>query len=185
VLGLIDEYYDREQLENGPLVYRFLEGRWQGLQRHRGSDNLYLRARTRIFAQDLLAGFPVMLLGERLAPSEVTRARFGDLRRRVQGYFGRLPMLVDLLAGRRRAGEALPFLIQSLPGLQGVLRQALVANAVLRDPRTRGLMGLLHQRRDALERVGSGLVPWEQPETIRAEYPTGSPSNGKKRPSCD
>ena len=174
VLGLIDEYYDREQLENGPLVYRFLEGRWQGLQRHARSQNPYLRARTKVFAQDLLAGFPVMLLGERLAPSEVTRARFGDLRRRVQRHFGRLPVLADLLAGRRRAGEAVPFLIQSLPGLQSVLRQALVANAVLRDPRTRGLIGLLHQGRDALERVGRGLVPWEQPETIRVEYPASS-----------
>jgi len=171
VLGLIEEYYVREHEENGPMVYRFLEGRWSGYQRHSRSENPHVRARTRVFAQDLLRGFPVMLLGERLGPNEEIRGRFTDLRRRVQGQFGRLQMVAELLAGRRGAGDAVPYLLQSLPGLQGAMGGALVANAVLRDPRTRGLLGLLQQRGGAVEQVGRGRVPWEQPETIRVEYP--------------
>ena len=173
VLGLIEEYYEREHAENGPLVYRFLEGRWQGFLRHRHSKNPYVRARTRVYAADLLRGMPVMLLGERLCPTATTRARFTDLRRRVQGQFGRLGVLADMLTGQRRAGEALPYLLQSLPGLQSVFGRGLVANAVLRDPRTRGLLGLLQQGRGALNQVGRGRVPWEQPVTVRVEYPAG------------
>ena len=153
VLGLISEFYQREQLENGPLVLRFMEHRWRGYQRLRRSDNRYVRARAGVYAQDLRRGLPVLLAGEVLGPSAAVRRRFRDLRRAVQQHLGH---------GAVRALK--------LPGLLRAARALLTANAIWADPRAGGLRGVLRQPRQALERTARGRLPWDQPQSIRTDY---------------
>jgi hypothetical protein len=57
------------------------------------------------------------------------------------------------------------------PGLRLLLRELLVANAVLRDPRSPGLPHWLLHRRDAEARAGRGSIPWGQPEPVVTHYP--------------
>jgi len=171
VLGLIREFYEREHMENGPLVLRFLQGRFDGWRRYRHSDNPYVRARTRIYARDLLRATPVILAGEAFAPSRRTRRRARRLRRDLQRHFGRLGVLSDLLAGRLSSGDGGRYLVATLPGVRSLLRQLLKANATLRDPRTGGPRGLLRAGRSAVSRAQRGRIPWGQPETVRTVYP--------------
>lgn len=172
VLRLIDRFYDRDHRLNGPMVYRFLEGRYRGYLRHHASANPCARARAALFARDLLRGFPVLLLGETFGPGAGSRRRFRRLRRRVQRHFRRAAVLGELLAGRLDARDGGLYLATSLPGARQLVRQALAVNVVLRDPRTRGgMLELLTGWQPAVERARRGMVPWDQPTTVRTEYP--------------
>lgn len=175
VLGLIQEFYEREFAGGGPMVYRHLHTRWRGWQRHHASANPYVRGRTEVFRRDLLRGFPVLLLGERLGPTSAVRAMFGDLRREVQGAFRSSEVIRQTIKGQLVADEGILYTLMGAPGLGLVLREMLVANAVLRDPRSRGLPEWLLHRRDAEARAGSGSIPWGQPDTVVTHYPRGTP----------
>jgi len=170
VLALLREYFDREHAEGGPLVYRFLRTRLRGWRRHHDSDNPYVRARTRVFRRDLLRGYPVLLVGERLGPSPQVRRKFRELRLEVQRAFPRAQTLLATLQGRLAADEGALYAALALPGLRPLLREALVANAVLRDPRTGGAWDWLRHRSAAEARTGQGTVPWGQPETVITRY---------------
>jgi hypothetical protein len=171
VLALLQDFFDREHALGGPLVYRFLRARWLGWQRFRLSANPWVRARTRVFASDLRRGYPVLLIGEALAPSDETRRAFRLLRREVQQAFGWSATLADTLAGRLAAREGGPYLLLSLPFLRSAWRQILLANALLREPRNEGWRDLLLHRKEAMARAGQGTGPWGQPDTIRHTYP--------------
>ena len=170
VLGLLKEFYEREHELNGPLVLRFLQGRWKGYLRFHDSPSPYLRARTRVYARDLLRGIPVILAGELFGPSPRTRDAFRDLRRQLQGRFGRVAVLTDLLRGRLSGVDGGAYLFLGLPGVRHLMRRLLRTHAALRDPRTGSVLELLWSRRRVLRRSQRGRVPWGQPETVRTEY---------------
>ena len=173
VLGLLEEYFEREHDEAGPMVYRFLGTRLRGWRAMRDHPNPAVRARTRVYEIDLLRGFPVLLLGERLGPTPEVRRRFTALRREVQRSFPRLRTLRRTLRGRLGLDEGGVFALLSMPGVRTLMREALVANAVLRDPRTPGPADWLLRRRAAEARTSRGVLPWDQPETVITRYPGG------------
>lgn len=174
VLGLIQEFYEREHATGGPMVYRHLHTRWRGWLRHHASDNPYVRGRTELFRRDLVRAFPVLVLGERLGPTREVRELFGTLRREVQGAFPRAEVVRQALRGTASIGNSAPYALMGVPGLRLLLREALVANAVLSDPRSRGLPEWLLRRRAAEARTGCGEIPWGQPETVVTHYPRGA-----------
>jgi len=169
VLGLIEEFLDRDYEQHGPLVYRFLKGRWDGYRRLREHESRYVRVRAEGFGADVLRGFPVMLLGEVFAPTEATRSAFSGLRREVGRHFPRLSVVADLLRRRWRLRDGGIYLASSPPGLRTLARWALSAWVVRSDPRS-GLLSLLTDGRAAVDRARHGTVPWKQPETVRTEY---------------
>ena len=171
VLALLQGFFDEEHRTGGPLVYRFLHGRWQGYQRYHDHASPYLRGRARIFESDLMRGFPVLLIGETLAPSDQTRARFRDLRRQVQRHFRWRHVAQSLLSKKRPVNEGALYMLLSAPGLREVWRQVLVSNALVKDPRNHGWRDLLLHRREAIARSSEGTVPWGQPDTIVSHYP--------------
>lgn len=173
VLRLIEEYLDRDYMENGPMVYRFLKGRWQGYLRHRWNANPYARARTRIYARDLLRGYPVMLIGEVYGPTARTRDLFRKLRREVQQHFEWPEVFKKLRGGQLSMNDGGIYLATSPPLLRDLARYLLVLNVLLRDPRTGGIKALMDDWKGALKRSQRGTVPWEQPATIRTAYPAG------------
>ena len=170
VLGLIQEFYEREYAGGGPMVFRHLHTRWRGWQRHHASANPWVRARTEVFRRDLLRGFPVLMLGERLGPTPAVRALFADLRREVQGAFSSAEVIRQTVKGQLVADEGITYALMGTPGLRLLLRELLVANAVLRDPRSPGLPHWLLHRRDAEARAGRGSIPWDQPESVVTHY---------------
>lgn len=171
VKALLDEYFDREQAENGPLVYRFLHARLQGWRRFRHHANPYVRGRARVFEGDLVRAFPVLVLGERLAPSPATREKFTDLRREVQGELSRSRMFQDTLAGRRPWLDGTAWMLLSVPGVRDVMREVLATVTLYRDPRREGLLEPFLQRAQAVDRAGVGTIPWGQPEPVVTRYP--------------
>ncbi len=173
VLGLIQEYYEREHATGGPMVYRHLHTRWRGWRRHHASANPYVRGRTEVFRRDLLRGFPVLVLGERLGPTTKVRGLFGDLRREVQAAFPTSAIVRQTLAGQLVPDEGITYALMGLPGLRLLFRELLVANATLRDPRTPGPLEWLLHRRGAEARAGRGSIPWGQPDTVVTHYPGG------------
>lgn len=174
VLALLEEYFEREHDEAGPMVYRFLRTRLRGWQALKDHASPYVRARTRVYEIDLLRGFPVLLLGERLGPTPAVRERFTDLRRAVQRAFPRLRTLARTARGQLAPDEGGVFALLSTPGIRTLMREALVANAVLRDPRTPGPRDWLLRRRATEARARSGVLPWDQPQTVMTRYPGGA-----------
>jgi haloalkane dehalogenase len=170
VLALIREFYEREHEENGPLVLRFLAGRWRGYQRYRNSPNPYVRARTGLYAKDLLRGIPVILAGEVYAPSEGTREQFRTLRRELQQHFGRWALLSGLLDRRYTGTDGGRFLVATLPGVRNLVRGLLKVNATRSDPRVDGVVEMLRDWGGTQHRAQRGQLPWGQPETVRTEY---------------
>ncbi len=170
VLGLIREYYRREHEEKGPLLLRFLEARWQGWLNYRHSPNPYVRARTKLYARDLMRGIPVILAGEAFAPTPATRQRFRQLRLDLRGSFGRARVLADLAAGRWDGSDGGRYLAMTLPGLRHALRPLFKLNATLQDPRCEGWAELLFRGPSAVQRAQRGCIPWGQPELVRTEY---------------
>ena len=132
-----------------------------------------MRARTKVYEIDLLRGFPVLLLGERLGPTREVRRKFRELRREVQKSFPRAKTLARTARGELSPDEGGVYAMASLPGVRTLLREALVANAVLSDPRTEHRRDWLLHRRKAEARSRGGILPWDQPETIVTRYPGG------------
>lgn len=175
VKALLDEYFDHEMRENGPLVYRFLRARWQGWQRFHDHPSPWMRGRARLFRGDLFRGIPVLVMGERLAASRATRADFRHLRREVQRAFGRRFLLGELWKGRHTPLDAATWWMLSLPGLRPVLREGLATVTLRADPRRTRVLEPLTRRRAAIRRAGEGTLPWPQPEPLITRY---SPSGG-------
>lgn len=171
VQALLQGFFDEEHRTGGPLVYRFLLARFQGWQKYHAHANPYLRGRSRVFEGDLLKAYPVLLIGEGLAPSDGTRALFRDLRREVEVAFRWSDVVRQTALGCRPASQGGVYALLSAPPLREGWRRLFLANALLKDPRNHGWRDLLFHRREAIERSGQGTVPWGQPATIVTRYP--------------
>jgi radical SAM superfamily enzyme YgiQ (UPF0313 family) len=177
VLGLINEFLDRDYARNGPLIYRFLKVRWDGYRRTKDSRNPYVRARSRIFRRDVLRGFPVMLVGQVFSPTGAVRDKFAALEREVRAAFRRREILMEIRRGKLDLRDGGLYLFSSLPALRGLVRWLLVLIALFWDPRTRpslsGFWHFLWNLRESIRIASRGVMPWGQPNSVSARYPPG------------
>ncbi len=83
-----NEAYDRDFLELGPSVMRFVQADYEGWLNLKDSPKPHLRARAKSFADSMWRSKIILRATEHLAPNEKVRELARDLRGRIEKDFG-------------------------------------------------------------------------------------------------